>query len=321
MDLVKVQAGELPAELAALVNEAHEFIHEGERAYNTRRGYARAWADWEAYAEPRGYSTLPAAAPPLVLYIVDMAKRFKPATVAYKVAAIAAAHADADLDSPTDERIVRRALKAVRRRGADQGKRQMAPILRDHLKRIIPLLEPNLRGTRARLILCLGFWLGSRSDELAQLSVEDVTDAGDYLEIKITRSKTDQAGAGAVKVVYAKPGSATCAAAAYRAWIKAARITSGPLLRPITRGIALNRRLDKQAISRVVKREVAKIGLDPDRYASHSLRAGLVTEAKNDGIDNSWIKTSTGHRSDSVLAEYNRGADKKIQNATRVMGG
>ena len=54
------------------------------------------------------------------------------------------------------------------------------------------------------------------------------------LRVTIRRSKTDQEGRGAV--IALPRGAVACPVAAFKAWIRAAGITAGPVFRPVAKG-------------------------------------------------------------------------------------
>ena len=67
----------------------------------------------------------------------------------------------------------------------------------------------------------------------------------------------------------------TCRVLAYRAWLDAADITSGPLLRRVDRhGNVAAERMSPQAIAIVVKRHMGTLGYASTEFAGHSLRRG-----------------------------------------------
>ena len=98
--------------------------------------------------------------------------------------------------------------------------------------------------------------------------------------VKLRRSKTDQEGKGRlVPAAYVHGEPAVCPVRAVRAWIGAAGISEGPLLRPVDRwGHPGSRRLSGEAIAVVVKERAATVGIDPARVSGHSLRAGFVSK-------------------------------------------
>jgi hypothetical protein len=71
------------------------------------------------------------------------------------------------------------------------------------------------------------------------------------------------------------------------------------------------KRLSDKAVARVVKRRAAAVGLDPERYAGHSLCAGLATSA------------AAGGARGQLYAGMNRGATQSVtaalRNSTRVL--
>jgi hypothetical protein len=66
----------------------------------------------------------------------------------------------------------------------------------------------------------------------------------------------------------------TCPVGVLQAYLKAAGVESGPLFRGVNRhGQLLPGWLGDRAAALVVKRRAEAIGLDPERFAGHSLRA------------------------------------------------
>jgi integrase len=61
-------------------------------------------------------------------------------------------------------------------------------------------------------------------------------------------------------------------------------------------------------VALIVKRRAQAVGLDPARYAGHSLRAGLATSAAAAGASESAITSQTGHRSADMVRRYIREA-------------
>ncbi len=59
----------------------------------------------------------------------------------------------------------------------------------------------------------------------------------------------------------------------------------------------------------------AAVGLDPSRYAGHSLRAGLATSAAAAGVSSWKIRAQTGHASDAMLRRYIRDGEMFVDNA------
>lgn len=84
-------------------------------------------------------------------------------------------------------------------------------------------------------------------------------------------------------------------------------------------GVIADTALSPQAVALVVKERAKAVGLDPSRYAGHSLRAGLVTSAAKLGVSSWKIRQQTGHASDAMLARYIRDANIFVDNAAGVV--
>ena len=103
--------------------------------------------------------------------------------------------------------------------------------------------------------------------------------------------------------------------------MSAAGITSGPVFRSVTRhGRVLPGRLTAQVVALVVKRYGTEAGLDCAKYASHSLRAGLVTQAALNGVPEHAIMRQTRHKSAEMLRHYIRDANLFRENASGRLG-
>ena len=102
-----------------------------------------------------------------------------------------------------------------------------------------------------------------------------------------------------------------------QAWLESARIVQGPVFRSLDRFQRVQpRQLSDKAVARIVKRRAAAVGLDPDRYAGHSLRAGLATSAAAGGASERDIMNQTGHRSADMVRRYIR--ERNLFNKTNA---
>lgn len=106
-----------------------------------------------------------------------------------------------------------------------------------------------------------------------------------------------------------------------QAWLDQSRIVDGPLFRSVDRGgYVASTRLTARAVTLVVKRHAQRIGLDPARFAGHSLRAGFATSAALAGVDALEISRQTGHKSLSMVQRYARPATIWQMNAAQRLG-
>ena len=69
------------------------------------------------------------------------------------------------------------------------------------------------------------------------------------------------------------------------------------------------------SVARIVKRCAERAGLDPEKFAGHSLRAGFATTAARRGKSLDAIMRQTLHRSERVARTYIRHAKLFDDNA------
>jgi integrase len=108
---------------------------------------------------------------------------------------------------------------------------------------------------------------------------------------------------------------------ALRAWYSLSGIRSGSLFRPIDRhGRVAATRLTDRGVAPIIKRAAQRAGLDPTRYSSHSLRAGLVVEAAAGGAPERVIMEQIGLHSPSALRRYPVRTSRFDKNAAAYLG-
>jgi integrase len=188
---------------------------------------------------------------------------------------------------------------------------------------MIEALPPGLLGVRDRALLALGFAGGFRRSELVALDVADLRFRRDGagVEVMIDRSKTDQQGRGHMKEIARGRRASTCPVTALRDWLELADIEQGPVFRAVNRhGHVSEKRLTDQVVALVVKRAATAAGIANEAYSAHSLRAGLVTQAKERGVEDADIMRLTGHRSLQTLHGYDRRAKRWSNPASGRLG-
>lgn len=150
-----------------------------------------------------------------------------------------------------------------------------APAVVDDLKLMLGQLPATRVGLRDRAVLLLGFSGAFRRSELVSLDVADLEFARAGLIVTLRKSKTDQEGGGRRLGIPFGSSEATCPVRAVQAWLETARIADGPIFRALDRFQRVQAgRLSDKAIARIVKRRAKAVGLDPARYAGHSLQLG-----------------------------------------------
>jgi len=185
---------EQAVEMAEIAADARDYVA-ASRAENTTRVYRTGWAQFTAWCDEHRVIALPAGAETVALYVADLAKEAKPATIDLRLAAISAAHRAAGHDSPTTAEAVRLVRRGVRRT-LGTAQHQVRPITVPDLRTMLEGLRVDMGGCRDRALLLLGFAGALRRSELVGLDVADITEGVDGLTVHLRRSKTGQEGAG-----------------------------------------------------------------------------------------------------------------------------
>jgi integrase len=215
---------------------------------------------------------------------------------------------------------VRRTHAGIRRSigTAQQGK---APAVVEELKKMLEPLPKTRVGLRDRALLLLGFAGAFRRSELVSLDVADLEFTRAGLVVTLRKSKTDQEGKSRRLGIPYGSSETTCPVRSVQAWLDSARITDGPVFRSLDMFDRVQpERLSDKAVARIVKRRAKAVGLDPARYAGHSLRAGLATSAAMAGASERVIMSQTGHRSADMVRRYIREGSLFQSNPAAMVG-
>ena len=207
------------------------------RSARTRTAYAGDWEHFTRWCALAGRAALPAEIGTVRLYLTDLeAVRteagaglyrpvYQPATLARRLAAIAAAHRDAGHPSPTRDPAVAAVLTGIRRARAHPPRR-MHPLLTDDIRTLLTAMDcsrwpAGLTAARDGLALLAGFAGALRRSELAALTIGDLTwHPADGIHVRIRSSKTDQDAAGATIVLPYGRNAATCPPCAALRWLR-----------------------------------------------------------------------------------------------------
>ena len=301
------------------LEQVREFIR-ASKAENTLRGYKSDWRHFCTSCEGHGVCALPASPETVAAYIAECAGRLKPGSIQRRLNAIAEAHKAVGAESPTSAGIVRATLKGIRRtKGTAPA--QKAPALTDDIRAMIEAADGGLIGARDRALVLLGFAGAFRRSELVGLDIEDCAFGKDGLTITLRRSKTDQDGAGRKIGIPYGSNPNTCPVRVVQTWLEQAALTCGSVFRSINRhGHVQAGRLSPADVARVVKKLAERAGLDPAKYAGHSLRAGHATAAAVAGASERSIMKQTGHRSVQMVRRYIRDGSLFIENSGGKLG-
>jgi integrase len=315
-------ADALPAiivDLADLGVRAADFARAA-RSPSTLRSYRTSWADFIAWCDDAGLPAMPSSPETIGLYFAARASELSVATLRHRLAAISVANNLAGHRVDTRHPAIADVLSGIRR---ELGRRahSKSAVSVDELRRILRKLPDNVAGTRDRAILLIGFAGAFRRSELTALNIGDLTINSRGVAIMVRHRKTDQQGLGAT-IGIPRSRKATCPVAALETWLNLrevdgikllvnAEVGLGqprlevPVFRPVSRdGHVSLRRLSDGAVARVVKVAAERIGLDPRKYAGHSLRRGFMTAASAAGADLAQIMKQSRHRSTAVAMGY-----------------
>lgn len=280
-----------------------------EKAPATLRAYISDARIFDAWREARGIAqTIPAAPETVAAFLASEALRgVRPNTLGRRLAAIRHAHRLVDAEDPTITERVRRVLRGIRR-SIGVHETQKEPITVEVLSAMLLQCPPTLAGLRDRALLALGFSAALRRSELVGLDVDDLAFSADGLMLAIRRSKTDQEGEG--QTVAVPHGRHVRPVDAVRAWLAAAKITDGPVFRPVNRAQRVrSARLNDRSVAEIIKSYARRLGLDADNFSGHSLRAGFVTTAAERDVNESRIMDVTRHKDTRTVRRYIRRAN------------
>jgi len=301
------------------LKQAREYARRS-KAENTLRGYRSDWRDFCGWCDNHGVAPLPASPETVASYIAECAGRLKVGSIQRRLNAISEAHKAIGINFPTHSAIVANTMKGIRRT-LGTAPSQKAPALTDDIRAMVDATDGGIIGARDRALVLLGFAGAFRRSELVGLNIEVCLFGKDGLTVTLRRSKTDQDGAGRKVGIPYGANPDTCPVRVLRAWIEQAGIVAGALFRSINRhGRVLAKRLAPIDVARVVKKLALRAGLDPARYAGHSLRAGHATSAAIAGASERSIMNQTGHRSVQMVRRYIRDGSLFRDNSAGKLG-
>lgn len=287
------------------------------KAPNTVRAYKSDWRMFTRWCAGLGLAPLPAAPETVAMYVAQLAdgsvprvKRWRasaahrPVSIERYLSAIRKHHEAAGAPSPTDHPGVRDALDGARRLHGVAHVKKAAALAAAVRAMAAAVADATPRGARDAAMLLLGFAGAFRRSELVALDWTDLEPRPGGLLVTIRRSKTDQVGAGRLVHVHAAADPAACPVAALERWrVADGGTAAGAVFRSLSPRSA-GERLGAAGVARAVKAAAKAIGLDPARYAGHSLRRGFASEAARRGKGLDAIRRVTGHKSLDMLGEY-----------------
>ncbi len=257
--------------------------------------------------------TVPAPPELLAAYLVAHATDHAMATLQRWLVSLGRAHTTQGWPDPTKTELVKTTFKGIRRRHG-RPQRQVTPLVRDDLVALLRTLDDSVHGLRNRALLLLGFAGALRRSELVGLQLGDLQFSAAGLTLHLRHSKTDQEHQGRLIGILFARDPRYCPVQAMRAWqecllqqVLSTPTAEAPLFRAINRhGQIAASALTGRSVALIIQAGCRHAGLDPTRYAGHSLRAGFCTTAALAGKPNWQIRKQSGHKTDVMLNRYIR---------------
>ena len=276
------------------------------KANNTLRAYQSDYRDFSLFCSKNGLSSMPTQPKIMALYITHLSKFSKFSTLKRRIASISVIHKLKGHYLDTKHPIIMENLHGIKR---TLGSRQKAkkPLLINSLKKIIKAIDQEKKERdRDRALILIGFAGGFRRSELVSILKEDVELVDEGVKILIKKSKTDQSGEGSVKAIPYFQNQEFCPVIALKKYMSLKKFNSN------SEKIF---KLSDKSVALIIKKYAQIAGLDPTKYAGHSLRSGFATTAAEFGAEERNIMSMTGHKTTQMVRRYIREANIFKNNA------
>ena len=290
------------------------------KANNTIRAYKSDFNDFALFCTQNGFKSLPSEPKVVSLYLTHLStKNAKMSTLRRRLVSIGVIHKlkghYLDTKHPS---IIENVMGIKRRKGSIQKAKK--PLLISNLKQVINIIDKvnneEIKKSRDRSIILIGFSGGFRRNEIVSLDYDDLEFVKEGLKINLKRSKTDQFGEGLVKGLPYFDNPQYCPVVSIQKWIEISKVTSGPIFRRFIKGSKLSEnRLTDQTVALIIKKYLKLAGIDSTNYSGHSLRSGFATSAAEAGAEERTIMAMTGHKSTEMVRRYIKEANLFKNNA------
>jgi site-specific recombinase XerD len=277
------------------------------KSFNTLRAYKSDYKDFSVFCAKNNFSSLPADPKIISLYLTHLSQTSKFSTLKRRIASISVIHKLKDHYIDTNHPIIRENLLGIKRlKGSNQKAKK--PILINDLKHIINAISKinirEIRKTRDKALILIGFAGGFRRSELVALEIDDIEFVREGVKIFVKRSKTDQSGEGMTKAIPSFDSTLYCPVLHLQDWM--------------AKGKSINRKIfpiSDKSVALIIKKYANLAGLDESRYAGHSLRSGFATSTAEAGAEERNIMAMTGHKTTQMVRRYIKEANLFKNNA------
>jgi site-specific recombinase XerD len=274
---------------------------DGAYAYNTIRAYYADMDEFITYCREHGHEALPATPESVAAFIEStISNGIKSSSIKRKLSSISSIHQLGDVADPTGAPVVQLAMRKVFR---SLGKRftPAYPVTRPLLDRLLLATGDDLRGLRDRALLLLAYDSLRRRQELTSLCIEELEYHGDEAVVRLRKSKSDLSATGHWIHLHAE------STAAVKAWLEAAELTEGFILRGLTTGNQVTPGLGGRQLSRIVNALAQKAGFGPEilsTISGNSMRVGAAQDLLRTGSTLVQIMQKGGWEKTDTLSRY-----------------
>ena len=277
------------------------------KSKNTVRAYEADFKDFSIFCIKNSLNSLPTEPKILSLYLTHLSKTCKYSTLKRRIASIKVVHRIKGHYLDSKHPIIMENLLGIKRvNGSNQ--RAKKPLLINNLKIIIKAIcefeKSEFKRKRNKSLLLIGFAGGFRRSELVSLEVDDLEFVSEGLKIFIKKSKTDQSGEGSIKAIPFFNNLEYCPVTNLKDWLRYSKIKNGKVFS-----------ISDKSVSLIIKKYALLAGLDPNKYAGHSLRSGFATSAAESGAEERNIMAMTGHKTTQMVRRYIQEANLFKNNA------
>ena len=277
------------------------------KAANTLRAYESDYKDFSAFCAKNNFKSFPADPKILSLYLTHLSQTSKFSTLKRRIASISVVHKLKGFYIDTKHPVVRENLLGIKRvKGSNQKAKK--PILINDLKHIIDVINKSntrdVRKTRDKALILIGFAGGFRRSELVALETEDIEFVREGVKIFVKRSKTDQSGEGMTKAIPSFNNAFYCPVLHLQDWMAKGKSINNKIFPISDKSVAL-----------IIKKYANLAGLDGNKYGGHSLRSGFATSTAESGAEERNIMAMTGHKTTQMVRRYIKEANLFKNNA------
>jgi len=276
------------------------------KAKNTLRAYKADYRDFARFCIKHGLKPMPSEPKIITLYLTHLSKHCKFSTLKRRLASISVIHKISGHYIDVKHPMITENLMGIKRILGSYQKAKK-PILIDDLKIIVNAIDEDKNEKnryKNRALILIGFSGGFRRSELVAIDYEDLDFVSEGVKIFVKRSKTDQSGEGMTKGIPYFSNPEYCPVISLKKWIDKTAIKSGKIFNMSDRSVAL-----------IIKKYTSIAGLDPNKYAGHSLRSGFATSTAELGAEERSIMAMTGHKTTQMVRRYIQEANLFKNNA------